>query len=54
MKKYISPTSVIIEVRTAPIFEGSIYMGGKSETVSESDQLAGEHRGDWQNMWDGM
>ena len=54
MKRYIKPTSEIIEIETSPILEGSIYMGGNKETVTIDYQLAGEHRIDWENIWGNM
>ena len=59
MKRYIKPTSEIIEVETAPILKASIYMGGDGEAINIDDnddetQLSGGHRGDWDNIWGNM
>lgn len=61
MKRYIKPTSEIIEVETNPllILKDSIYMGSNGETVDpdedENDsQLSGGHRGDWDNIWSNL
>ena len=59
MKRYIKPTSEFIEVKTSPILDGSMYMGGNGETVPPDDddnvdQLSNGHRGDWENIWGNM
>ena len=59
MKRYIKPTSEIIEVETNPllILKDSIYMGSNGETVNpdeDDSQLSGEHRGDWDNIWSNL
>ena len=58
MKRYIKPAIEFIEVETAPILDGSIWMGGNGETVNpdedEDIQLTGGHRGDWDNIWGNM
>ena len=56
MKRYIKPTIEFIEVETAPILDGSIWMGGNLEAIDnpEEEQLGKEHRGDWDNIWGNM
>lgn len=56
MKRYIKPTIEFIEVETAPILDGSIWMGGNDETIEnpEEEQLGKEYRGDWDNIWGNM
>ena len=56
MKRYIKPAIEFIEVETAPILEGSLWIdNGEGGTVDpEKDQLSGEHRGDWENIWGNM
>ena len=56
MKRYIKPEIEFIEVETAPILDGSIWMGGNDETIEnpEEEQLGKEHRGDWDNIWGNM
>ena len=62
MKRYIKPTSEFIEVKTSPILGGSndgdlwIDGGGGEDYANPdgSDQVSGEHRGDWENIWGGM
>ena len=57
MKRYIKPTSEIIEVETNPLLKDSIYMGGNGETVNpdeDNSQLSGGHRGDWDNIWSNL
>ena len=56
MKRYIKPTSDIVEIETSPILDGSRYIGKDDETVDPdgSDQLAGGHRDSWDTIWDSM
>lgn len=62
MKRYIKPTSEIIEVKTSPILGGSnegdlwIDGGGDGDYANPdgSGQLSNEYRGDWQNIWGGF
>ena len=56
MKRYIKPTSDIVEIETSPILDGSMYIGKDDETVDPdgSDQLAGGHRDSWDTIWDSM
>ena len=56
MKRYIKPAIEFIEVETAPILDGSIWMGGNDETIENPDeeQLGKEYRGDWDNIWGNM
>ena len=58
MKRYTKPTSEFIEVETSPILEGSLWVdGGGGEDYANpdgSDQLSGEHRSDWDNIWGNM
>ena len=59
MKRYIKPAIEFIEVETAPILDGSLWVDrgeGNDNTVNPdgSDQLSGEHRGDWENIWGNM
>lgn len=55
-RKYDKPAIEIIGVVTSPILSASsddIYVGGNDETV-DGGQLSGEHRGDWEKIWDDM
>ena len=55
MKRYIKPTCEFIEIETLPLLRASIYMGGNKETFDENaEQLANEHRSDWNNIWGDM
>ena len=56
MKRYIKPAIEFIEVKTSPILDRSIWMGGNDETIKnpEEEQLGNEHRGDWENIWGNM
>ena len=54
MKLYIKPTSEFIEVETSSILEGSMYVGDQNESVGIDEQLTGEQRGDWQDIWSNM
>ena len=54
MKRYIKPTSEFIEVETSSILEGSMYVGDQDESVGIDEQLTGEQRGDWQDIWSNM
>ena len=59
MKRYIKPTSEIIEVETTPILKASIYMGGNTESIDideddDETQLTGGYRSDWDNIWGNM
>lgn len=50
-KEYISPVAEIIEVGTLSV----LALSTESEVqIDDSEQWSGEHRGDWENIWDGM
>ena len=53
MKRYIKPTSEIIEIKTETIF--LINSIEKTEEEKGGDEaLSGGHRGDWENIWGNM
>lgn len=53
MKRYIKPTSELIEIKTMTgLLIGSIE---KDETEKPGgDALSNEHRGDWEDIWGNM
>ena len=58
MKRYIKPTSEIIDIETSLMLAQSMYVGKNDETVDpdkdEDIQLTGGHRGDWNDIWKNM
>jgi hypothetical protein len=57
MKRYIKPTSEIIDIETSLMLAQSIYVGGGDEPFDpdKEEQLSNEHReGDWENIWGNM
>ncbi|MBR4968116.1 MAG: hypothetical protein IKY19_07800 [Bacteroidaceae bacterium] len=53
MKKYIKPTSEIIEMKiSSNILIGSIEKDDNEKPGSGA--LSNEHRGDWENIWGNM
>ena len=56
MKRYIKPTSEIIDIETSLMLAQSMYVGGNGEGIEnpEEDQLGKEYRGDWENIWGNM
>ncbi|MBR5594240.1 MAG: hypothetical protein IKW46_09240 [Bacteroidaceae bacterium] len=58
MKRYIKPTSEIIDIETSLMLAQSMYVGENGETVDPDDenfeQLSNGHRGDWENIWGNM
>ena len=56
MKRYIKPTSEIIDIETSLMLAQSMYVGGNDENIEnpEEEQLGKEHRGDWNNIWGNM
>lgn len=57
-KRYYTPVTEVMELKSAPImtvFSLPTDGGGDNEGRGDSDyQGAGEHRGDWSGIWDGM
>ena len=56
MKRYIKPTSEIIDIETSLMLAQSMYVGKDKEYIEnpEEEQLGKEHRGDWENIWGNM
>ena len=50
-KEYISPVAELVEVGTLNMLALS-----KEDVVQidDTEQMSNEHRGDWENIWDGM
>lgn len=57
-KRYNAPATEIVELKSAPIMTVLSLPtdgGGDDEGRGDSDyQGAGEHRGDWSNIWEKM
>ena len=50
-KEYISPVAEIVEVGTLNMLALSKESG---EQMDDEEQMSNEHRGDWENIWQGM
>ena len=50
-KEYISPVAEIVEVGTLNMLALSKESG---EQMDDEEQMSNEHRGDWNNIWQGM
>ena len=53
MKKYIKPTSEVVEIKTI----GTILITSiekDEEEMGGGSALSNEHRGDWENIWGNM
>ena len=52
MKKYIKPTCDVVELNVT----GNILLvlSKTEEEMGGENALSNEHRGDWENIWNGM
>ena len=53
-KTYVSPLMVEVNVEAEQMLAASVKIGGDDQTVDTSvsgNQLGGENRGEWGNLW---
>ena len=49
-REYISPVAEIVEVGTLSM----LALSKDDSQIDDEEQLTGESRGDWDNIWEGM
>lgn len=49
-REYISPIAEIVEVGTLSM----LALSKRDEQMDDEEQMTGESRGDWDNIWEGM
>ena len=50
-KTYMTPEMEVMNIETVEMIASSLTMYGSDEVDTETEQLAGDRRGSWGNLW---